>query len=157
MGCPDTDTTPPVQEVVEYLSATWLRDINEVEDRLLTLLTHLLSWERQPHRHSRNWRRAIERHAAELRKLLAMPRKHLASEGMENQIRDKVERWPLKDEAAARVESVYRRARSRVIAKTGMRKSLFPDCCPYALEEILRGTSGLGTIGEETREAKRKR
>jgi hypothetical protein len=147
--------SPPVEQVIRYLSATWLQDRNEVENRLLTLLVHLLSWARLPSRHSRNWQDTIERHAERLRELLAMPRKHFADDDMENQLRDRVERWPLKDEAAAMLERVYAKAIRLAIAKTGMRKSLFSDFCPYSLEEIMHGTEGLEPIGEEWKKKRR--
>src|SRR5437763_4986142 len=54
----------------EYLADMARRDRREVYSRLVTLLTHLLKWERQPDRRSGSWKGAIREQRRERRRLL---------------------------------------------------------------------------------------
>src|SRR5438876_11883020 len=54
----------------EYLCDMARRDKREVFNRLVTLITHLLKWERQPERRSNSWRGTIVAQRRKLRRLL---------------------------------------------------------------------------------------
>ena len=79
---------------------------------------HMLKWEHQPNLRSRSWASSIELH-----------RMH-AAEALEDNpgLKSRV------DEAVVRA---YRAARLEAIRETGLSKKVFPETCPFTLDEIL--------------------
>ena len=101
----------------EYLSDMARRDRREVENRVATLITHVLRWVHQPDHRSRSWRGTIIEQRQELSRL--------------------VERGVLHNHAEAVLAAVYAQAIERVAAETGLPAASFPEECPYSLEQIL--------------------
>ena len=79
---------------------------------------HMLKWEHQPNLRSRSWASSIELH-----------RMH-AAEALEDNpgLKSRV------DEAVVRA---YRAARLEAIRETGLSKKVFPETCPFTLDEML--------------------
>ena len=94
---------------------------NELVNRLVMLLQHLLKWEFQPRLRSSSWDASI----AEQRNRIAS---HLA------------ENPRLKPKVPEAMEAAYRVARIRAAAETGLPRHAFPAVCPYdfpsAMDEL---------------------
>ncbi|MDM8550956.1 DUF29 domain-containing protein [Desulfobacterales bacterium HSG2] len=87
----------------------------ELVIRLKILFAHLLRWQFQSDRHSFSWKTGIVRQRHRIGQLLEM------SPNLKHRIGPKV----------------YRKAVEYAAATTGMPESVFPETCPYALEEAL--------------------
>jgi hypothetical protein len=86
--------------------------------QLHMLKWEMLKWEHQPNLRSRSWASSIELH-----------RMH-AAEALEDNpgLKSRV------DEAVVRA---YRAARLEAIRETGLSKKVFPETCPFTLDEML--------------------
>ena len=86
--------------------------------RLRNLVKHLLKWEFQPERRTGSWRSSIGSARAEIAEILE-------------------DSPSLRPAASERLEKGYALARRNAIAETGMDADLFPELCPYGLEQVL--------------------
>jgi hypothetical protein len=91
---------------------------NKLESSLRIILIHLLKWDRQPDRRTRSWAISIETHRLDYKYVLA----------------DNPGLKPRRNEA---LERAYKRARLDAALETGLPRSLFPDVCPYSLDDVL--------------------
>jgi hypothetical protein len=101
----------------EYLADMAKRDRREVSSRLVTLLTHLLKWQRQQEQRSGSWQGTILEQRRELRKLL--------------------ESGTLHNHAVAVLAESYADARKQAAAETGLPRSTFPVDCSWDLDSLL--------------------
>jgi hypothetical protein len=81
------------------------------------LLVHLLKWSHQPQRRSRSWRATIVRE-----------RGNIADRERTNR--------SLAAKAEEIVQEAYRRARKGTAAETGLPLMVFPEDCPFTLDEL---------------------
>ncbi|MEL6441686.1 MAG: DUF29 domain-containing protein [Cyanobacteria bacterium J06621_8] len=88
----------------------------QLENRLEVLIMHLLKWQFQPNLRSRSWQLTIKEQRLRINKLLS-------------------ENPSLKPKLAETREKIYPLAIISAEKETGL--SLFPETCPYELEEIL--------------------
>ena len=107
--------------LAEYLADLAKRDRREVAHRLAVLIAHLLKWEHQPGQRSGSWRRTIVVQRQRLRGML--------------------ESGTLRNHAVKILASAY--ADGQTIAETGLPESAFPAECPFSLDEVLQGSSGV--------------
>ena len=101
----------------EYLADMAKRDRREVFSRLVTLLTHLLRWERQPERRSGSWRGTMREQRRELRQLL--------------------ESGTLRNHAEAVLGDAYAEARRQAADETELSLDVFPPESARSLDELL--------------------
>lgn len=101
----------------EYLSDMAKRDRREVFSRLKTLLVHLLKWNYQPRKRSRSWEVTI-----------LNQRYELAYE---------LESKTLRNHALEVLSKAYAQAVKLAAKETGLSDEVFPEECPYTLDEIL--------------------
>jgi len=101
----------------EYLADMAKRDRREVFSRLVTLLTHLLKWERQPERRSGSWRGTMREQRRELRQLL--------------------ESGTLRNHAEAVLGDAYAEARRQAADETELSLDVFPPESARSLDELL--------------------
>jgi hypothetical protein len=106
-----------LDNLAEYLSDTARRDRRDVKRRLGILMAHLLKWEFQPDRRSRNWRATIVTQRQEL--------VELAGSGV------------LRTHADAVLAESYANAVELAAAETGLATDTFPAECPYTVEQLL--------------------
>ena len=90
----------------------------ELGSRFAVLLMHLLKWRFQPNRRSTSWEATIGEQRDEIEELLR------DSPSLQPQVRDTL-------------ATVYKRARKKAIAETGLADSAFPAECPFTPEQIL--------------------
>ena len=101
----------------DYLGDMARRDRREVKSRLITLLAHVLKWDHQRDQRSRSWQGTIIEQRQELSELVA--------------------HGVLRNHAEAILAETYTEAVERAAAETGTAAELFPDECPYSLDQLL--------------------
>lgn len=107
-----------LENVAEEIESLGRSNKHEIRSRLEVLIMHLLKWERQPEHRSRSWsstirdqRNKIQRLLDESPSLKTFPRQVYADE--------------------------YPRARELASEETTIYLHLFPETCPYSIEQIL--------------------
>jgi hypothetical protein len=105
------------ENVAEEIESLGREQFNKLESALRVLMMHMLKWDHQPERRSRSWALTIAAQRIEL----------------DNVLQDNPGLKPRIAEAIARA---YRRARIEAMNETGLKKSAFPDACPYAFEDV---------------------
>ena len=103
--------------LAEFLTDMARRDRREVYNRLVVLLPHFLKWEYQSERRSGSWLGTILEQQRELRQLL--------------------ESRTLHNHAGEVFAGAYADARKQAAAETGLARVLFPEECPWDLEDAL--------------------
>ena len=107
-----------LENLAEEVETVGRSDKHQIESRLEVLIAHLLKWRFQPGSRSPGWRRTIREQRSRIGRVV-MESPSLAD-------------YPLR----AR-DFVYNAARSAAAEETGIDYTLFPETCPYAIEQIL--------------------
>jgi uncharacterized protein DUF29 len=107
-----------LENIAEELEGMARSDRREIRNRLIVLLIHLLKYTAQPRRRSSGWLATI----GEQRSCIATVIDDSPS---------------LKSFPGSILEHCYVAARSRVALETGLPESAFPECCPFAVDEVL--------------------
>jgi hypothetical protein len=107
-----------MEAVAEYLADMARRDKREVVSRLSVLIAHLLKWQYQPEMRSGSWRGTVERERQELAELL--------------------ESGTLLNHAAETLAKAYRNGVKQALAETGLSEEIFPEVCPYTLDDLVK-------------------
>jgi hypothetical protein len=94
------------------------REKRSVESNLVVLLLHLLKWQYQPAHRSSSWRGTIKEHRRRLRK-------------------DLQDSLSLRPHANEQLSECYDSARTLASGDTGLEEAVFPQHCPYSLEQLL--------------------
>jgi len=94
---------------------------NEIRSRFRVLLTHLLKWRYQPAERRSSWKGAIVEQRIQLADLVA-------------------DNPSLAGLAAEQMERLYRDARTKAAAETGMPEEAFPAEPPFTADQALRAT-----------------
>ena len=108
-----------IENIAEELETLGRSEARELKSRYRVLLAHLLKWVCQPNQRSRSWRHTINRE-----RKVEIP-DHLA------------ENPGLKARQHELFEAAYRGAREDAIGETGLPDILFPEDCPFTLEEAM--------------------
>jgi hypothetical protein len=94
---------------------------DEIESRLNVLLVHLLKWKYQPEGRTGSWEGSIvEQRFRLLRRLTKSP--------------------SLKAYPASVLTDEYVSARLKASGETGLPRALFPELCPFTIEQVLDGS-----------------
>lgn len=104
-----------VAEELEYMAR---REIRELVSRLAVLLAHLLKWQFDPERRSNSWKYTIENQREEVAELLE-------------------DSPSLYHKIGELLVKAYIKALRIAVRETGIRKSFFPEACPFSFEQIL--------------------
>ncbi|VXD25443.1 DUF29 domain-containing protein [Planktothrix paucivesiculata] len=107
-----------VPNLVEEIESLGKQDRRELRNRLRVLIGHLLKWEYQPGKRSRSWSNTIYEQRYQIKELIK------ESPSLKPYLRDAV------------VES-YRDGLDLAGRETSLKSSIFPQECPYTLEQIL--------------------
>ncbi|MFN5515361.1 MAG: DUF29 domain-containing protein [Cyanobacteriota bacterium] len=91
---------------------------NEIKNRLVVLLSHLLKWCYQPSKRSISWFTTIANQRDDLQDLLT-------------------ENPGLRQFVPGLLVRAYRNARREAAAETGLRAETFPEDCSYVIEQVL--------------------
>jgi hypothetical protein len=107
-----------IQHIAEELEDMGKSERRRLESRLEVLLQHLLKWQIQPNRRSTSWQTTILLQRRELVKLLN-------------------ESPSLRRVLSENLPEAYEGGRLRAVRETGLRRSTFPEECPFTLAQIL--------------------
>ena len=105
------------ENVAEEIESLGREQFNKLESALRVLMMRMLKWDHQPERRSRSWAGSINTQRLELDDVLS----------------DNPGLRPRIPEAIARA---YRKARSEAATETGLKRSVFPETCPYSFDDI---------------------
>jgi hypothetical protein len=105
------------ENVAEEIESLGREQFNKLESALRVLMMHMLKWDHQPERRSRSWAISIENQRLEL----------------DDVLKDNPGLKPRIGEAIARG---YRKARNEAMNETGLKRSVFPETCPYSFDDI---------------------
>ncbi|MBN9309805.1 DUF29 domain-containing protein [Devosia sp.] len=107
-----------LENIAEEIESLGSNEKQEIESRLEVLIAHLLKWERQPEHRSRSWSSTID----EQRYRIARRIKHSPS---------------LRTYPGEVFSELYPQARKTASAETTIYLHLFPETCPFTIEQIL--------------------
>lgn len=107
-----------LENVAEEIESLGRSDKHQIKSRLQVLLMHLLKWQRQPDNRSRSWASTIR--------------------DQREAILDLIEESPsLAPYPASILAQCYPRARLKASEETTIYLDLFPETCPYTIDQIL--------------------
>jgi len=109
----ELDTEHLVEEI-ENMGASEKRAL---ESRLIELMQHLLKWQHQAERRGASWQVSIQKQRV----------------GIEAILEDNPS---LKHQLEGRIAKCYRHAKRYAAIETGLPLTVFPENCPYSLEEL---------------------
>jgi hypothetical protein len=104
------------QQIAEELEDMGRTEKRALESRIEVLVMHLLKWQYQPNLRSRSWQLTIREQRLRVQTLLE-------------------DNPSLKPHLSQRIDKIYRLAVIAAERETGL--NLFPDTCPYEIEQIL--------------------
>lgn len=106
-----------IQNLIEEIETMGRSEKRELESRLTILLLHLLKWKYQEVRRGRSWELTIEEQRIKFTETLE-------------------ENPGLKPALNEIVRKAYRLAVIQASRETKISKNIFPECCPWSLEQI---------------------
>jgi hypothetical protein len=104
-----------IENLIEELDSLGRRERQELENRMIVLLAHLLKWQYQPENRSHSWRATLREQRRRIRKLL----------------KESPSLQPLILETLV---EAYPSGRDLVIQETNLPDETFPEDCPYEFE-----------------------
>ncbi|WP_026097473.1 DUF29 domain-containing protein [Baaleninema simplex] len=105
------------ENLCEELEGMARRERRSLKSNLVVLLLHLLKWQHQPQQRSGSWKGSIVEHR--------------------RRIRDALQDSPsLKGYLVQVLDTCYEDAIEQACAETGLSAEVFPDRCPYTVEQI---------------------
>ncbi len=107
-----------IENIAEELESMGKRDKRELLSRLTVLLAHLLKWQFQPVRRSKSWERTIDEQREQIYLILS-------------------DSPSLKYQLENEIAHAYNLAVKSAAKETGLKKTIFPETCPFAWEQIL--------------------
>jgi len=105
-----------IQQIAEELEDMGRTEKRTLESRLEVLIMHLLKWQYQPNLRSRSWQLTIREQRLRAQTLLE-------------------DNPSLQPYLPQRIDKIYRLAVIAAERETGL--NLFPETCPYEIEQIL--------------------
>ena len=107
-----------LENLAEEIESVGRSEKNTIDSRLEVLVMHLLKWQFQPERRTKSWVLTIKEQRRRLLRLLH-------------------ENPSLKNYPGQELAAVYLSARLAAEKETGLDVDVFPEICPFAIEQIL--------------------
>jgi len=107
-----------IENIAEEIESMGKSARRELTNRLAVLFAHLLKWKFQPERRGNSWKNSIEEQRDEIIELIE------DSPSLKYELNDKLER-------------AYKRGVLIASTETEMPKEMFPENCPFTLEDCL--------------------
>ena len=104
--------------LVEEIESMGRSQRNELKSRLRVLLMHLIKWHWQPEKRSTRWQLTIKEQRLSLRDLLEMSPS-------------------LRPSLSVLLPRAWQDASSSAALETGLNESIFPEICPWSMEDVL--------------------
>ena len=105
--------------LVEEIESMGRSQRNELKSRLRVLLMHLIKWHWQSEKRSTSWQLTIKEQRLSLRDLFEMSPS-------------------LRPSLPVLLPKAWQDASSSAALETGLKESVFPDVCPWSVEDVLR-------------------
>lgn len=106
-----------VENLIEEIETMGRSEKRALESRLSVLLCHMLKWHYQPSRRGNSWNHTIIEQRIKFKKVLN-------------------ENPGLKSEIQKIVNDAYEYALVKASHETGLRSDIFPNACPWTLEQL---------------------
>lgn len=106
-----------IKNLIEEIESMGKSDRRSIRSHLANIILHLLKWRYQPQRRSNSWEDSIENGREEVAWI----------------IKDSPS---LKPQISTLIDEVYASARRKAGRETGLPLTVFPDECPFTLEQI---------------------
>ncbi|MFX3679769.1 MAG: DUF29 domain-containing protein [Hyphomicrobiales bacterium] len=106
------------ENLAEEIESLGKSEKREIENRLVSVLLHLLKWQFQPEKRKGGWKLSIQIQRKSLSKLLQ-------------------ENPSLRHYPGEELDDSYVKARLAAEKVTGIAYEAFPDDCPYTVEQVL--------------------
>lgn len=107
-----------IGHIVEELECMGASERRELIHRLAVLMAHLLKWRFQPELRGNSWRNTMAVQRFDVQELLE-------------------ENPSLAASLNERMEKAYRKSVMLAVRETGLSKAVFPDTCPFSVEQLL--------------------
>jgi hypothetical protein len=107
-----------IKNLIEEVESMGKSQKKELLSRLAVLLVHLLKWDHQQKRRGKSWLKTIATQRTEIGILM-------------------IDNPSLKSELIASVHQSYQLARRQAATETEFPVSVFPETCPYTIEQIM--------------------
>ncbi len=104
--------------LVEEIESMGRSQRNELKSRLRMLLMHLIKWHWQPEKRSTSWQLTIKEQRFSLRDLFEMSPS-------------------LRQSLPVLLPKAWQDASSSAALETGLKESIFPEVCPWSVEDVL--------------------
>ena len=104
--------------LVEEIESMGRSQRNELKSRLRMLLMHLIKWHWQPEKRSTSWQLTIKEQRLSLRDLFEMSPS-------------------LRPSLPVLLPKAWQDASSSAALETGLKESIFPEVCPWSVEDVL--------------------
>jgi len=106
------------EHIAEELESMGKRDLRQLRSRLQVLVMHLLKWQYQPDRHSKSWLTTIDHQRDQIEMLI-------------------IDSPSLRRELKPTLVMIYPKAVRDAQRETGLSENVFPEACPFSLDDIL--------------------
>ncbi len=107
-----------LENLIDELESMSRRDRREILSRLKVVLMHLLKWHYQPDHRSGSWESSIRNNRDEITQIL-------------------LDSPSLKSYPQTVLEQAYAIARKNAASETGLSPTVFPETCPFSIEQVL--------------------
>jgi hypothetical protein len=107
-----------LENLIEEIESVGRKENNEIRSRMVVILAHLLKWRYQPGRQGASWRRTLFEQRARLAQIIE------DSPG-------------LRDQTRRALDLAYSGATSLAERETGIDVTVFPEKCPFTVEQVL--------------------
>jgi hypothetical protein len=105
------------ENVAEEIESLGREQFNKLESALRVLMMHILKWDHQPEKRSRSWATSIKDQRVAFQDVLD-------------------DNPALKSRLDEAIMRAYRRARLQASLETGLAEDVFPERCPYRLDDL---------------------
>jgi hypothetical protein len=107
-----------VENLAEEIASVGNGERYEIDSRMEVLLQHLLKWQFQPEKRKSGWKGSIVEQRVRIRRV--------------------IKRSPsLRDYPAENLDGSFTIGRNSAVEETRLPESVFPEACPYTIEQIL--------------------
>jgi hypothetical protein len=107
-----------VENLVEEIESMGKSQKKELVSRLAVLIMHLLKWDYQSERRSKSWLKTIATQRTEIDFIL-------------------FDNPSMKHDLPETIDRAYKAAVKRAVAETGKKIDVFPEACPYTIDQIM--------------------
>ncbi len=107
-----------IENLIEEVESMGRSEKRELTNRLAVLIAHLLKWDYESEKRSRSWESTMKIQRIDIQEVLS------DSPGLKNKLDDTI-------------RVAYQKAKVMASSETGLPETVFPEECPYSIEQIM--------------------